>query len=163
VIADLGGEGGDSSGAAGGGFVLGGVAGGLIGSSFGGGRGQMAARGVAQFGQLLQIRSMIAAQSNANLNRAITMSHVNPGTPHQVVQTNMSETLVKLGTAAAQLTSQILANRAQGRAARSERHQQQQLAHKIQRALNRSPAATYQDIALTGLNNGPPIPGATYY
>lgn len=166
MLADVGSEGGVGGGGVLGGYgALGGsqtwTSGGLLNPPAG--MNPSALRAVAQLSVLMQSRAIAQQQASANFNRAIVMSHVATGTPHAVVQTNVPPTLTRLAIAAGQVASQIVQQRRAGRAAARLHREQSAIAAQMRRQISRAPVATYQDIALTGLNMGPPIPGATYY
>jgi hypothetical protein len=167
----IGGQYGGGGGVGGGGSILGSVYSSLggggqpshVSSSYYRGSGRTAARGLAQAQMALTGAQIRQAQQAANLNAAVIFSHVDPRTPHATVQTNQPPSVAKLVVQAAEVGLQAFEAHAAGRRANVLAKRERQIQQKIAHEQARAAVPTYQQIALTGLNMGPPISGATYY
>jgi hypothetical protein len=140
-------------------------------NTWGGGSGRMAARGNAIAALKAAARARWTAQQALNLQNAHIFSHVAPGIRHATVQTTIptgpkgtqGNKYVQLGQALAQVTSEILTGRHIKRAEKKRQKTIAHLQHKMRQIALHSAPPQYQEIALSGLNSGPPITGSTYY
>ncbi len=140
---------------------IGGV--GYVGGTYWGGPRNAMTRGLYEQQAKLLLRQIRATQSAANLASAVILSHVPRGTPTATVQTNVPLEVTKLLVQLGQVAGQYIHARSARIAEHKRAHNEQAIAAKIRRKERRSPVPTYAQYALTGLNMGPPIPGATYY
>lgn len=162
MMGDYSGSGG-STGGGGGGDLSGFTGGGPSGGRYYGGARQMATRGYYQTQILLARLALRREGTLANLQNAVIFSHVPRGMPAATVQTNVTPQVTRLLTLAAETATKYFAAANARRAANKQARAERQIQHRIMVAQSKAPIPTYQTIALTGLNMGPPIPGATYY
>lgn len=157
------GSGGIDAGAAIGGF-LGGFLG-TIGAGGFHGTGRAASRGFALAG--LKMQQLAAKRAIAEANYARAQGRV-PASQHPVtIQTNRTQQVVHIASQLVAVASKVLppllATNAAKRAIKKKAHEEAVLRHKLARAIAKAPPAQFMQIATTGLNYGPPIPGQTFF
>lgn len=132
--------------------------GGLIQSLSAGGHGAMAARGLAQVSQLLQLAGLRGQQQAIVYNAAQQQAAQIPAVQKPTIIQQLPAAAAKIAVA----VQQILQARRQGRQARLQQHQAAQMQRQIAHILARS-APQYAVTAQYGPNLGPMIPGSADY